>query len=205
MSFRRELKSIIYKNKINQLKKWMLENNGELLHKERNINSIYLDNKNFSMYKDSIEGSVPRKKIRIRNYNTLPVFNLKNNKLELKISSPEGRYKKIKDSEKIDLFNFKINDINYGPCYPVTCVTYKRIYYSVKNIRLTIDTNISYRRVNLGKISNFSQIEPYYVIEIKYKNFEFDDLVRSFPFHFVRFSKYSRSIESRNKKYGPSI
>ena len=81
MSFRRELKSIIYKNKINQLKKWMLENNGELLHKERNINSIYLDNKNFSMYKDSIEGSVPRKKIRIRNYNTHPVFNLKNNKL----------------------------------------------------------------------------------------------------------------------------
>ena len=202
MSFRKELKSIVSRNKFDLLKKWILQNNGEILHPERNINSLYLDNKNLSMYKDSIEGTVPRKKIRIRNYNNYPVFDLKNNKLELKISSAEGRYKTTKATGNINLFNFKINDITYGPCYPIICVTYKRIYYSVKKIRLTIDSNIVYRRVKFGKISNFLQVEPYNVIEIKYKNFELDNLVKSFPFHFVRFSKYSRAIELKNKKYG---
>tara|TARA_B110000259_G_C13995121_1_gene394114 strand:+ start:1053 stop:1676 length:624 start_codon:yes stop_codon:yes gene_type:complete len=202
MSFRKELKSIISKNKLNILKKWIQQNNGEILHPERNINSLYLDNKNFSMYNDSVEGSVPRKKIRIRNYNNQPTFNQKNNNLELKISSAEGRFKETKPTGNINLFNFKINDMSYGPCYPVICVTYKRIYYSLKKIRLTIDRNITYRRVKLGKISNFLQIEPYNVIEIKYKNHDLDDLVKSFPFHFVRFSKYSRAIELKNKKYG---
>ena len=202
MSFRKELKSIIYKDKINNFKKWIFENNGNILYPERTINSVYLDNRNYSMYRDSIEGTVPRKKIRVRNYNTNPVFDLNNNKLELKISSAEGRYKTIKDSKNINLFNFKINDINYGSCYPVVCVSYKRIYYSVKNIRLTIDRNIVYRRVKLGKINNFFQVEPYNIVEIKYKKSEFDNVIKSFPFNFVRFSKYSRSIELRNRKYG---
>ena len=39
---------------------------GKILYPERNINSVYFDNDNLSMYHDSIEGSVPRKKIRIR-------------------------------------------------------------------------------------------------------------------------------------------
>jgi SPX domain protein involved in polyphosphate accumulation len=202
MSFRKELKSIVFKNKFDLLKKWISQNNGEILHPERNINSLYLDNKNLSMYKDSVEGTVPRKKIRIRNYNNYPVFDLKNNRLELKISSAEGRYKKTKPTGNINLFNFKINDIAYGSCFPVICVTYKRIYYSVKKIRLTIDRNIVYRRVKFGKISSFLQVEPYSVIEIKYQNFELDNLIKSFPFHFVRFSKYSRAIEFKNKKYG---
>ena len=62
MSFRKELKSIIFENKINKLTKWINENNGKILYPERNINSVYLDNRNFSMYTDSLEGTVPRKK-----------------------------------------------------------------------------------------------------------------------------------------------
>ena len=42
------------------------------------------------MYRDSVEGSVPRKKIRIRNY---PNTDDKNYYLETKISSIEGRFK----------------------------------------------------------------------------------------------------------------
>jgi hypothetical protein len=202
MSFRKELKSIISKNKIEKLKNWIIQNEGEILHAERNINSIYLDNRNFSMHIDSMEGSVPRKKIRIRNYNKNPIFDTKNNKLELKISSAEGRYKKVMNIDDINLFNFKINDNSYGSCTPVVCVSYKRVYYSLKKIRLTIDRNISYRIVKFGKISSFFYSEPYSVIEIKYNNSDYDDLVKSFPFHFVRFSKYSRAIEYRKKKYG---
>jgi SPX domain protein involved in polyphosphate accumulation len=202
MSFRRELKSIIFKNKIQKLKEWIFQNKGEILHPERNINSLYLDNSSLSMYRDSLEGSVPRKKIRIRNYNEQPIFDSKNNKLELKISSAEGRFKTIKKAQNINLFNFKISDMNYGLCTPNICITYKRIYYNIQNIRLTIDRNIVYRRVKLGRISNFLQIEPFNVVEIKYKNNTFDNLVKTFPFHFVRFSKYSRGVEFINKKHG---
>jgi SPX domain protein involved in polyphosphate accumulation len=201
MSFRKELKSIIFENKINKLTKWINENNGKILYPERNINSIYLDNRTFSMYTDSLEGTVPRKKIRIRNYNSLPKFNKNNNKLELKISSVEGRFKTSKKSKNLDLSHFKINDINYGVCLPTICVSYKRIYYIVKDIRLTLDKKIIYRRIKFGKISNFYQNEPYSVIEIKYKNSSLDNSIRSFPFHFVRFSKYARAIELINKKY----
>ena len=131
MSFRKELKSIIYENKINKLIKWISENNGKILYPERNINSIYLDNRTFSMYTDSLEGTVPRKKIRIRNYNSLPKFNKNNNKLELKISSVEGRFKTTEKSKNLNLSHFKINDINYGVCLPTICVSYKRIYYEL--------------------------------------------------------------------------
>ena len=58
----------------------------------RKVKSIYFDNNLLELYKDSIEGSNPRKKIRIRNY---PEH--KNNYLlEKKISSIEGRYKTSK-------------------------------------------------------------------------------------------------------------
>jgi len=96
VSFRKEIKSIIVKNKLNLLKKWISENNGKILFPQRRINSIYFDNSHLSMYHDSIEGCVPRKKIRIRNYNDLPEFNKGVNNLELKISSAEGRFKKKK-------------------------------------------------------------------------------------------------------------
>ena len=40
-----------------------------------NLKSLYLDNFNYQMYRDSIEGSLPRKKIRIRSYNNGKYFN----------------------------------------------------------------------------------------------------------------------------------
>ena len=201
MSFRKELKSILFSEKLINLKKWIHINNGEILFPERNINSVYLDNITFSMYKDSLEGSVPRKKIRIRNYNKENNFNLKNNKLEIKISSAEGRFKIVKKKDIGDLFGYKFEDNNYGTCYPISCVSYKRVYYKIKNIRLTIDTSIKYRKVKLGKISHFFQVEPFNVIELKFTDMADTGLVSSFPFHYVRFSKYSRSIEFNDKKY----
>ena len=48
---------------------------------------IIFDNNEFQMYYDSIEGCLPRKKVRLRNYED------ERNFLEIKISSTEGRYK----------------------------------------------------------------------------------------------------------------
>ena len=49
MSFRKEIKSIIVKNKLNLLKKWISDNNGKILYPQRKINSIYLDNSSLSV------------------------------------------------------------------------------------------------------------------------------------------------------------
>ena len=196
MSFRKEIKSIIVKNKLNLLKKWISENNGKILFPQRRINSIYFDNAHLSMYHDSIEGCVPRKKIRIRNYNDLPEFNKGVNNLELKISSAEGRFKKKKEVNDINLRNFKINDDIYGSCRPIICVSYSRIYYNCYKVRLTIDTDIKYRRIFFGQIRDIYFKEPYCVAEIKYNDNSDNKILNKFPFHFVRFSKYCKAIES---------
>ena len=62
-----------------------------------------IDNINSEMYNDSIEGLLPRKKIRIRQY---PNDDDKKFYLEIKNSSVEGRFKtrKIINKEKADYF-----------------------------------------------------------------------------------------------------
>ena len=89
MSFRKEIKLDIHKNKLLYFKNFLLKNKIIQIFEDRIINSIYFDNKNFECYKDSIEGSVPRKKIRIRYYNN----DSNDLSLEKKISSAEGRFK----------------------------------------------------------------------------------------------------------------
>ena len=68
MSFRTENKFILSKNKIFLFKQWLIKNDYSVLHPKRSVNSVYLDTKNFMIYKDSIEGTVPRKKIMLRTY-----------------------------------------------------------------------------------------------------------------------------------------
>ena len=51
---------------------------------------VAISNKNFDLFRDSEEGLLPRKKIRIRNY---PNSEDKKNYLEIKYSSVEGRFK----------------------------------------------------------------------------------------------------------------
>ena len=93
MSFRREDKFIINKNKIFEFKQWLSKNNYSQLFPKRKINSVYFDNKNFMIYKDSIEGTLPRKKIRIRTYSSNFFEDTNKFNYEIKISSVEGRYK----------------------------------------------------------------------------------------------------------------
>ena len=91
MSFRIEEKLLIKNLQIIQFKEYLFKNNAKILFPEREISSLYFDNSTADMYKDSVEGTTPRKKIRIRHY---PNNNNKSLYLETKISSIEGRFKK---------------------------------------------------------------------------------------------------------------
>ena len=97
------------------------------------------------MYLDSEDGTLPRKKIRIRKYPNNKISELF---FETKISSVEGRFKIIKkiNEKKIKEYIHRgYFDINYGFCFPKIEISYFREYFSFFNQRLTLDNLITYK------------------------------------------------------------
>ncbi len=191
MSFRIEEKLFIKKNFISDFKKFISSKSSEKIYNPRIIESLYFDNKNFEMYKDSLEGLTPRKKIRVRYY---PDQN-KELFFEKKISSVEGRFKQRKLLKLNDFEKLKQNGImddQYGLCTPKIFVTYKREYLKINDVRITIDENISYRGYRKKTVKNDNDS----IIELKTNfNKNVDDLIKEFPFQKIRFSKYCQGIE----------
>ena len=147
------------------------------------------------MFKDSEEGCVPRKKIRVRSYSK-GRHTKGDTSLEIKTSSVEGRYKTSTKS-----FNLKkaiaigILDSDYGICKPKVRVTYRRAYYKVHNVRLTIDQDIKYGKINSDGQSIYINTDTDIIVEIKAnQQVPIEYLFKMFPFERVRFSKYSRAI-----------
>ena len=202
MNFRNEEKLKVASGKVFHLKNWINENDGYTIYPTRIINSIYFDNPDLSMFYQSMEGVTPRKKIRLRTYGKEFYLDKKVNK-EVKITSPEGRYKiseNIKNSN--ELISFGIYDLSYGLCFPTLNVIYKRSYYKIKKIRLTIDENIIYKKITNNRISQFSTFDNINIVELKYnKDFPMNIVNRNFPFERIRFSKYCRGIESVKMNY----
>ncbi len=196
MSFRIEKKIFIKKINLFEFKKTLFSNGVKTLFQNRKVQSIYFDNKNKQMYLDSIEGLTPRKKIRVRNYpNTSDV----SYKLETKISSVEGRHKIAK---KISNDYFKkikfegLFDSKYGVCMPLLNVIYEREYLKKDDIRITIDTDITYNIHN----NEVTKKDENIIVELKTsKNKDIDDIFEKFPYQEIRFSKYCNGIELLNK------
>lgn len=192
MSFRIEEKILIEKNQIIEFKKIYQKKLFKKLYPSRLIKSLYFENLNRDSYRDSVEGTLPRKKIRVRNYP-----NDKNNEfyLEKKISSCEGRFKIKKKIDKLNfvkIMNYGVWDDIYGYCKPLIYVEYNRHYYSLDNTRMTHDSNIKY---HLFK-SKIVKHEENNIFEIK-TNFDTDlnDLHSTFPMNRSRFSKYCNGFQ----------
>ncbi len=195
MSFRIEEKINIHKNNSIFIKKWLFKNNAKILHPPRIISSIYFDNDNFEMYHNSVEGVLPRKKIRIRFY---PENQDNNFYLEKKISSIEGRYK-TKEKMKFSLkkINKKIFDNNYGECKSKLIVNYKREYYFLMNTRVTVDSNIYFSKISNNKILKEKFFLNKLAMELKNNiNYSKDKLLDDFPFEVIRFSKYCQAVDA---------
>ena len=194
MSFRIEKKLYTKKENLFDFRNFIKSKNFINQHNDRKVKSIYFDNNSLDLYKDSIEGNNPRKKIRIRNY---PEH--KNNYLlEKKISSVEGRYKISKEiSDKLcsNLLLSGIRDKNYGFCKPIIEIIYNRQYYKKDDIRITIDTDINYKLYK----KSISKKETQVVVEIKtdYQK-DIDEIFKEIPLQEIRFSKYCNGIELFN-------
>ncbi len=140
-----------YKIINNLLRKGFIE-----IYQERHIKSIYFDTRDLKTYLDSVEGNIPRKKIRIRSYDNFA----SNLNFEVKEVNEYGRFKY---SEKILKLPTHLTDSIYRSIYPVVEVEYFRKYFSNNLIRLTLDFDIQYKSVDSkSKFKSF-----YLVLESK--------------------------------------
>ena len=195
MSFRKEIKLRLNKSKIYNFKDLLSSRGAKTLYPKRIVSSLYFDTNNKSCYKDSIEGVIPKKKIRIRNY---PEDDTKMFLFEKKISSAEGRFKiskKISLTDVNKIITFGHFDKMYGHLKPIMHIEYIREYYRHKNYRITIDSKINYRLFK----KKFYKNDPMSIVELKY-NIKLDDdvIINSFSNKTTRFSKYSNGLNLLN-------
>ena len=173
---------------------WLKFKKAEILYPERLVNSRYYDNYNLQMYYDTVEGLLPRKKIRLRTYNTRE-FELSDfpYNLEKKLTTEKKRYKSIeRNIEFRDNIYDQIYDEDYGLCFKMVDISYVREYFLVNSIRMTIDKNIEYKDL----ISNNIAKDKSFVIEVKADiHNDLDFIANNFNFSRSRFSKYERSFE----------
>lgn len=197
-NFRIENKYKIEVAKLDEVYKFFGENYAKTLYPKRFIKSIYFDNPNFSTYNESIEGIVPRKKVRIRTYSNSDIFDKKNQfNLEYKINSVEGRYKTTKQNvEYTKLIRNGMFDTEYGLMFPVVEISYYREYYSILNLRITLDTKINYK---LFKDRHMYLSDEECILEVKSNNLANINFIdQNFSFMKTRFSKYCNAIEKLN-------
>ena len=192
MSFRKENKFRLSISDYYKVINLLISQGMIKLYEKRVINSLYYDTSNLNMFYDSEEGVLPRKKIRIRWYNKQKKF-----KIEKKISSVEGRYKKIISLEGLKKENNYLKneliDERYGLLKPSLKVSYERYYFSYNKLRLTFDSNIVYVNPRISPCSQFR--DPERVFEVKTEIDVSDDFIKKLlPFTTSRFSKYSRGI-----------
>lgn len=186
MSYRKEKKFRLTLSDMQLLKSNLLSQGMNELYPMRKVNSCYFDTNEMQMFHDSDQGVLPRKKIRIRNYNDEKIFTK-----EIKISSEEGRYKKTK---KILENNYEyILDNIYGKLKPTLFISYFREYFFLKGLRITFDRNIEYE--NLRMISSLKMRDYECVMEIK-TSFDVEDnyITKIIDMPTSRFSKYCRGI-----------
>ncbi len=197
MSFRKEEKLFIKSEHILDFKKFLKDHSVKNLYKPRKIKSLYFDNLNFEMFNDSIEGVVPRKKIRVREY---PGNFDGKYYLEIKHSSVEGRFKtrEIIENKRFEfLKKTGILDSRYGSCLPNYYVSYDREYLIMKDVRISIDTNLLYQDFK----TNFKYNDKNCIVELKTSiNKSHDELIEDFPFQRIRFSKYCYAVENLSHK-----
>ena len=209
--FRYEIKYVLNSIKFNYFLEW--KNNKAILRKKypsRIINSLYLDDTNFTSALDNLAGLNNRSKKRFRWYENKK--NISDINYEEKIKIGKLGYKNVFKLKSKNLFREDLNikdilEIYYielqknnilfkNPLFPVLLSNYKRKYYEdFLGTRFTIDTNINFAETNNFTIINNARKLFYdkVILEIKFNN-DKNKLVKGLLSHLnlmpVRNSKY---------------
>jgi hypothetical protein len=195
VSFRIEQKLTVSARQLHEIYRWLASLDAQRLFPPRVVISTYFDNLRCQMFHDSEEGSLPRKKIRIRCYNDCDHADPGRHKLEVKVNAVEGRFKTVDDVPDLRrVLRLGITDSTYGVCHPILTVRYVREYFSTNGVRLTVDRDLTYHAGSAGRPRGAAVDDPGIAVEIKASHSaSIDDLVNLFPVPRIRFSKYSRA------------
>jgi len=190
LSFRTEEKIVVTTNEMFRIKQRLSREGMSELYPGRVIRSVYFDSRTNGMFVDSEEGSLPRKKLRIRTYDGSSAAP----SLEMKVSSVEGRFKttkRLSNEEQDHYLRNGIVDSRYGLCDAKVEVSYSRKYYQLAGVRITFDTDIRYRKMNTA----IEAMDSLNVMEIKapvQTPSDFLNVLVQEPRR--RFSKFSRAF-----------
>lgn len=194
MSYRKEKKYKLTAYELESIKGSLIGLGMNRLFEPRYINSLYYDTAAHDMYYNSEEGVLPRKKVRVRWYNSAT-----SSSLETKYSSIEGRFKTVNSMGEVNQDDFprSIFDQLYGVLEPSLLVSYQREYFSYNSMRITFDSAITYRD---KRKSSINYEDPERVMEIKVGIDVSDDYIENLiPYPTARFSKYSRGLLFSNR------
>ena len=185
--YRYEVKFILNEMNYSICKEWL--NSETAFHKKypnRIVNSIYLDDQNFSSVKDNLSGISERSKVRLRWYGDINTFEQKpcienkskkgrlGSKRYIHIDTLPDNLCKMKLYEILKIINnekdFKLASAKEY-LYPSLFVKYEREYFEEKDkLRITIDHNIQFspplvsRKISDHQFLNYNKR----ILEIKF-------------------------------------
>lgn len=180
-----EEKLVFQTNEKGKILKKLFSDGFEYIFPQREICSVYFENINFGIYKDSVDGVVPRKKIRVREkFNKLY--------LEKKIKTREGKFK---TSKSVSSIPEKVFDESYGIVKKICKIKYNRLYLGNEVIRLTLDSNLYFENLinNRADIMNNIIILEYKILN-EFNNSE-NYISSNKELNSFKFSKYEQAIE----------
>lgn len=166
------------------------DNGLDVIFPKRKISSLYFDTIDFKLFKNSQLNDVDKFKLRFRKYdNEKLIFQ------EEKINSKYGKFKntklsKYKNFDEINSFTFKNLLLDKS-----LKITYYRSYFQFKNVRITVDRNLSFE--NTSNRSKLHETEYFYRNVVEYKlNDEDPDIESFFLTNPTKFSKYEEGIKT---------
>lgn len=190
MEARKELKTVIAKQSEREILEF-LKNNCDLLYPDRVLNSIYLDTKNFDIYKINQFEDVDTFKYRFRYYgenSTESYFEQKFNKRGQKFKLVNKKFKY--DENRASPYHHE----NYL-LYPVTHVSFVRKYFKYKNIRITLDANIKFKKPPTRDLNSRVINEEKIILEQKILDSRDNKIENNLLFRPGKYSKFMKSIE----------
>lgn len=210
--FRYETKIPLEKGQYTELQAWLL---GALYKPRqtfprRTIHSIYCDDVNLTNYFENVSGISDREKVRLRWYNDdLEAMALERKLKTNKLNRKDVVYLQNSSGRRPDTFPaildlFADNDIEHefdmDRLKPIIETCYDRDYFELApGVRLTLDTNITTRRLNPAPSEHQRRSPVFAVMEIKYPPALAalaKDSIKGIPFRIFRHSKYVVGVDS---------
>jgi hypothetical protein len=180
----------------------------KLVFPNRTVNSIYLDDEDLTHYQDNVHGLSLRSKTRFRWYDSdLSKISLEYKKKTNHFSNKTVYVLKNPDNILPDTYLAAKKLIGLAPelsnhllVRPKMHVRYERAYYTLApEIRMTVDTEMCFRKLDPLVSKSFNPSPVFSVIEFKYpadQSDTFNNLIRGMPFKLFRHSKYIIGLES---------